>query len=524
MKKKLAIFLYVFWGVALTLILTFGTAVARKVLLKSKEIITELIYDYDIEDVIIHNENEVFIVGKIHNLDYEVIASRDKNPGLIFKSLDPDYISVNSGGGFTGKRTDEEKTSGRIEITSKIDPKFKKIITLNFEKKYPENMNFSIVEKSYGSNPKEITLGLPIYLGISIPTDQIYSEKDYEVIYDEEVFEEIEPNYLRAIKEVESTDISIVLGNGTTFTKTFKVVNGTEMTDYDEIKIFDSTVKEFVNIDGYKFRHNQIKYLYFFKDNKKVLTDFDIIVDDENVVVNPAGGITFKDIGTYELKIKFPNGHSDIITCVVENEMKFPVINNLNYDNKGNLNLYNKERYVFPLTFDKNVTYKKLTLEYDEEIISAACDGSNIVITPKEVGQTSLKIIYTDGIQYYDMEININITVEKALLSYINKNLGNIISKVVGHMGCFAILGLFTLNMFRFIKFKNKFLRFIVFSCGGGIFACITEFIQFFLPARDCNPVDVVIDMTGFYIGTLFILLIVFLFSKKKKKEIQIEI
>ena len=122
------------------------------------------------------------------------------------------------------------------------------------------------------------------------------------------------------------------------------------------------------------------------------------------------------------------------------------------------------------------------------------------------------------------MEININITVEKALLSYINKNLGNIISKVVGHMGCFAILGLFTLNMFRFIKFKNKFLRFIVFSCGGGIFACITEFIQFFLPSRDCNPVDVVIDMTGFYIGTLFILLIVFLFSKKKKKEIQIEI
>jgi len=524
MKKKLSIFLYVFWGIVLTLILSFGTEVAKKILLKSKEIITELIYDYDIEDIIIHNEDEVFVIGKIHNLNYEVIASRDKNPGLIFKSLDPDYISVNSGGGFAGKRTDDDKTSGRIEITSKSDPKFKKIVTLNFEKKYPEKVDFSIVEKSYGSNPKEITLGLPIYLGISIPIDQVYSEKDYEVVYDKEVFEEIETNYLRAIKEVDSTDISFILGNGTTFTKTVKVVKGTEMTGYDEIKTWDSTVKGFVSLDGYKFRYNQMKYLYFFKDGKRVITDFDIISDDENVVVNPAGGITFKKIGTYELEIKFPNGYSDIITCVVENEMKFPEISNLKFDDKGNLNLYTKERYVFPLTFDKTVTYKKLSLEYDEGVIYAACDGSNIVITPKELGQTSLKIIYTDGVQYYDMEININITEEKALLSYINKNLSNIISKVVGHMGCFAILGLFTLNMFRFIKFKNKFLRFIVYSCGGGIFACLTEFIQFFLPTRDCNPVDVVIDMTGFYIGTLFVLLIVFLFSKKKKKEIQIEI
>ena len=329
MNKKLAVFLYIFWGITLTLILSFGSEVGKNVLLKSKEIITELIYDYDIEDIVVYNEGETFIIGKTQSLDYKVIASSDKNPGLIFKSLDPDYIAVNSGGGFTGKRTDEEKTSGRIEITSKSDPKFKKIVTMYFEKKYPDVAQLSIIEKSYGANPKEITVGIPINLGVTIPQDQIYSEKDYVISYDKEVFEEISENCLVAIKETDSTDLSVILGNGAVFTKTIKVVKGTEATDFEIINTWCSRAKGFTNVEGYKFRVNELRYFYLFKEDKRVITDFEIISDSLDITTNEYGGIKFSKIGNYQVEIKLPNGYSRVITCVVENEMKFPEISNL---------------------------------------------------------------------------------------------------------------------------------------------------------------------------------------------------
>jgi VanZ family protein len=76
---------------------------------------------------------------------------------------------------------------------------------------------------------------------------------------------------------------------------------------------------------------------------------------------------------------------------------------------------------------------------------------------------------------------------------------------------------------------KNLLKRFIGYTMMGLPVAAITEFVQYFIPGRTGTLGDVMIDMIGYYLGTLLVVvialivkgikLIVKLIKKKAKKE-----
>ena len=97
------------------------------------------------------------------------------------------------------------------------------------------------------------------------------------------------------------------------------------------------------------------------------------------------------------------------------------------------------------------------------------------------------------------------------------------IRKAFGHFGLFAVSGLFSsLAIFLILHPFEKIKQFIVIIGGlayGLTIASLTEIIQLSIDGRSGEFTDVLIDFSGYLLGTLIIALIVFLVIKKKNKS-----
>ena len=81
------------------------------------------------------------------------------------------------------------------------------------------------------------------------------------------------------------------------------------------------------------------------------------------------------------------------------------------------------------------------------------------------------------------------------------------VSKVLGHLSLFALFAFFAMNMFKFVPIRGRLKRFAAYTMIGLPIAALTEFVQYFIPGRISRVEDIMIDMLGFYFGTLMILL-----------------
>ena len=127
------------------------------------------------------------------------------------------------------------------------------------------------------------------------------------------------------------------------------------------------------------------------------------------------------------------------------------------------------------------------------------------------------------------------VNILKAIINSVSPNaindgnigtFSNLVRKLVGHFGLFVISGLFTTSSlylwFRPQKcYKNY--RLLYLSLGFGLFlAILTEIIQLFVPHRSGQFTDVLIDFSGYIVGTGIIILVAFLtYRHHKKKEIK---
>mgnify|MGYP003312611000 CR=1 FL=1 len=107
-------------------------------------------------------------------------------------------------------------------------------------------------------------------------------------------------------------------------------------------------------------------------------------------------------------------------------------------------------------------------------------------------------------------------------------NFVGLIRKLFGHFGLFAISGLITTwSLYLFLKGQKHgyFLDIIGISfLDGLVVAWVSEFVQLFVPGRSGSAADVLIDMIGYFIGVLLVILILFLakkpiFSKIEQEE-----
>ena len=97
------------------------------------------------------------------------------------------------------------------------------------------------------------------------------------------------------------------------------------------------------------------------------------------------------------------------------------------------------------------------------------------------------------------------------------------IRKAFGHFGLFAISGLLSslAIYFAFNPWKwSKYYLLIIMSLGFGLLMGLTtELIQLNVPGRSGEFLDVLIDFSGYLLGFLIILLILFLIIRKNKKQ-----
>lgn len=508
MKKAFAIFLYLLWGTCLTLILTFTTEIGSGITKFFRMFIDSQTNDVKISDIIFDLEEE-YIVGKSYHLEYTVIGDYDTDPGLIFTSMDVGTLSVSSLGNFVGvRKAHVNEYIARIKVTSKYDLHFSKIIELKFVKKYPDKITLNGVFKCYGGNAKTAYLGIPVHIYFSVPNGVTYSELDFEVIYDSNYLEKIYQNTtgvtfmpVNNTTSSEKTTVTFRLGNGLTENYSFPIMEPKIAEDFNDITTWMTNVG-YTNLDEVEFQVNRSYYIYIRKENKSVYDNFEISIEDETIATNPYLSIlSFKKPGKTKVTIKLSNGFTKDITVNCVSHLYLPEIKDLVYkDDKVVMKESLKHTYQY--SFPSNATKKTFSLEFDKTKLAIYTDSKHIYVTPKTNGELSFRVIVDDGFER--VEKTYNLLVEKNKVSgTTTTNLSTFVFKVLGHMGVFAILSIFTLNMFRYFNFKSKIRRFISYTCCAVFFGCLTEFIQSFYPNRNPAIKDIFIDLTGFYLGTI---------------------
>ena len=96
------------------------------------------------------------------------------------------------------------------------------------------------------------------------------------------------------------------------------------------------------------------------------------------------------------------------------------------------------------------------------------------------------------------------------------------IRKFVGHFSLFGLSGVLTTLSFKFFVYdkSEKLAYFIIFSGISGLFlAILSETIQLVVPGRSGEVLDVLIDLAGYFIGLLVIVLIVYLLKRNTIKK-----
>ena len=165
----------------------------------------------------------------------------------------------------------------------------------------------------------------------------------------------------------------------------------------------------------------------------------------------------------------------------------------------------------------------------NEKVATIGADG---IITPHQVGTTTITVTYTDGFSVetpFEFTIDLKI-VKKPLITDI-QSFTSFIRKALGHFGVFFILGIFSLFTYALFFKKRQWLYSIPIHFASGYFiAVLSEFIQLYVPGRGGAYKDVMMDYSGYLISTFFIIFIYLLIftckyfiQKKKNKPMPLE-
>lgn len=103
-----------------------------------------------------------------------------------------------------------------------------------------------------------------------------------------------------------------------------------------------------------------------------------------------------------------------------------------------------------------------------------------------------------------------------------------LVRKLFGHFALFGFSGVFSTWTFYLFCKDTKFNYYIHFGCLSLLFgfaiAYLGEFIQLFTPGRSGSVTDVLINFTGYFIGDLLVIFVLFLAKKPIfQKQIQLE-
>lgn len=527
MKKTLkitSIIVFIFWTLLLIFGLSFGTGVAKQIINGLKDIYKYQFNNYVIYDVSIANLQETYYPGSKNKakLEFEITSNHDgKDYELRFNSLDKEVFWIDALGNITGYQFSGETQVGRLQITSNIDKKFKKIIELKFTNIIPDDIN-TYVSDYYSSvidsktKVAMLKVGIPIYVSAGFPKDSVHTSPKIIYELDEEYFEKVSANKYIPIKPCEETKILYIVGN-----LRKEVVAKIEDVGYDDhvdIIKFTTTSEKIqkgsyftLKMQVYKDPTLEGDALISSKNLRKANVKYDIFVDNKEVLTLGSNDrITAKAPGTANVIVHVLDKDNNIIkkykqTIVVgyTEEELIELVPNMD-GIKDKYYSYESENKLEEVNFPK-----KTTLIYDKEKIKVTIDSTGKVLriygtTP---GEYKIKAVIDNATGYYEKEFVVVIEKDSAVRIYKNlvKNVGQFVSKIMGHFSLFVVEGIVALWFILNNKNKKSWINILIYASIGLGIAAFTEILQLpiFLQGRNASIKDVILDFSGYVVGGL---------------------
>ena len=502
-KRRIAIILYIVYVTVLVLAITFGTQVADVIIAK----IQAVFYLKTIEDVTVDIPPDAeLLAGKYYYPQYTAHGPFRGSAGLQYESLVPDYLSVTwSGKLYVEPSFEGDEIDVRVRVTSSYDKDFEKILTFRFVKKYPENFSVDYSVMGAGRETDVLYVGVPVFPFAEIAEDDEYNVTDHTVIYDSEYFTEGRGGSLVPTKATEpgvTLTFAIEYNNGARSVSESFVIEDTESpTDFDELRLNGVPASEFVGERGEDIE------ITLFKAGEPIATDYRLsFLKEDDAYRDGKGGMYFKTVGDKEMTVTLPSGYSVKIGFGIENKLLLPTIRDETVRETHVIEILTTDYKTFNFDFDGEVGYDTVTYEYDDEMLWFGNSTRTFTINPKTKGTTTLKLVIDDGYRRLEDTYTINIREDIRPLAYFSQHVASFVTKVLGHTAMFAVLALFSLNMFRYFAFDSKLKRYVLYCVCALPPAVLTELLQLFIPGRNGNVADVFVDMFGYLLGTGVIL------------------
>ena len=508
-KKRIVVFLYVLYATFATLLIIFGADVSKAV----SAFVQKTLDKVNITDVVTSvSEEEVLMAGKYHYVTYTSLGDIRGDDGLEFESLTPKYLEVSGRGKLLASVDFEGQfLLAKVKITSKYDDDFEKIVTFKFTKQYPKEFQCAYFVRGQGHAAKTLYVGVPVYVFSYVPAgSSTYNVETYKLEYDERYFDKREDGALipkAATPEGEKLSFTVRYDNGT-YDESGKFViaeRENEPASFDNVKLGNSNLgpEEFVAIRGYGFA------LFLENDGQYVPTDYTITCDGKDVNLTNAGYPYFNSVGDKRVTVTLPSGFSKTFTVKVRNGIAVPSVTDETVKESHHIKMLDTDVITYNVKYSTSpITYEDMKFDYDKDMVKITSSGRSFTITPKEHGTTTFKLIIDDGYTKVEDTYTLEIEENKDFLSIIWKDVSLYVSKVIGHIGLFGCLAVISMYMFRYVYIVNPWARFAAYVMTALPIAAITEFAQTFIPGRYGKVQDVLIDMSGFFLGTLFVLVL----------------
>ena len=515
-KKALSVFLYFAYATFLILFITFGSSSSSIV----SDIVEKMLMVRDIEDVTVDvSSGREFLASRTYYPQYTAHGEFYGDGGLLFESLDPEYLSVGKNGSiYCNMKFEGDAFEGRVKVTSKYDDDFEKVFTYRFVKKSPSKFVVAYYIKGYdyvNSNKEAENLytGVPVYVTSKLSdgdSSSNYNITGYTVVYDEEYFEKASDGTLIPIKptpEGVQLTFSVVYESGKSATTApFAIYEpDQEYSEIDEVKIINKDGEIGAALDNHTLNRNSTFALKLYNDGAAVITDYVLTCEESGMKQSKNGFVYFTSPGEKHLTITLPNGFEYKCVVNIKNIIKAPYIkNDPEVKETHVIKMLDTDVKKFTISYPSGVTYTHVKFEYDSSLIKVKSDDSGITITGKSNGTTELKVILDDGFTRVEDVYTVEVEENKETNAIILKNLSKFVAKVLGHMTLFIVLGFFAMNMIQHFDGIDKLWHILVIYVLTGLpAAIITEFVQLFIQGRSASFADIGIDMLGFLIGTV---------------------
>ena len=517
MNKKRAVILYITYSVLLVLVITFGSSVGNKLANSIKAVvlnnkITDVALDFDTTTPI--------EAGVVYEVDYTVLGKYIGNPDISFESTD-DALVITNGNKlklYPKAKFDGTETQVDLIITSGADPKFEKVVTFTVKKRYPDDFVAGFFTAGYGYEQPVLSVGVSVYPYTHVIDDGIYIN-EYEILYDDEYITYDEEKKAYVPVKVTPDDVKLHFtvrypDGRTADTPEFIVLPYTEATSFDEIRVSYDTVEEVHITTGGAIAPR------LYSNGRPILSVVEIVAsDDENITVGKSGAYIFEAPGNYTLTFTLPNGFSKTLPVYVRNVMALPILSGNAEINDHDITIIDSETSTkIDLKYPKDVTFITPEVIVDGSAANVTTAWKALNITPVKTGDITLTLVWDDGYDRITDTYSVKIIKNPNLAERIAESIEFFVSKILGHSTAFAILAVFTINLFKYIRIDNKVLEASVFFLSALPAAVLTEFIQSFMPHRFAKFTDVLIDTCGFLFGTIIYALIMYCKSCGKRR------